>query len=167
MLHRVEASIPPCLRLTSSFAPLIQVFGDALFLVRKYRLAASPSPGDDLLVATLKSEALVRIRFSGSGDQYRVSDIKRWFASSQTSGRYVRLRDVVAGPDSSFYVLTSNRTGRGRAKSRDDRILLVAQTRCQLVPNLGRACASMVLGKMCRPMEMLIPRISCSAPIRG
>jgi quinoprotein glucose dehydrogenase len=83
--------------------------------------------GNDLLVATLKSEALIRIRFSGSGDQYRISDIQRWFASSQSSGRYGRLRDVVAGPDSSFYVLTSNRDGRGRAKPGDDRILRIVQ----------------------------------------
>jgi quinoprotein glucose dehydrogenase len=84
--------------------------------------------GNDLLVATLRSEALIRIRFSGSNDQYRVRDIQRWFASTQSSGRFGRLRDVVVGPGNSFYVLTSNREGRGRPKLGDDRILRVALT---------------------------------------
>jgi quinoprotein glucose dehydrogenase len=84
--------------------------------------------GNDLLVATLKSEALIRIRFSGSGDQFRVIEIQRWFASSPSSGRYGRLRDIVAGPDGAFYVLTSNRDGRGSARPGDDRILRITLT---------------------------------------
>jgi len=81
--------------------------------------------GNDLLVATLRSEALIRIQFLGSGDRYRVIAIQRWFASSRSSGRYGRLRDVVAGPDGTFYVLTSNRDGRGRARPGDDHILRI------------------------------------------
>ena len=78
--------------------------------------------GDHLLVATLKSEALIRVRLSGSDGQYRATEIQRWFVSSRSSGRYGRLRDVVLGLDGSLYVLTSNRNGRGRSKPGDDRI---------------------------------------------
>src|SRR5262249_35963749 len=84
--------------------------------------AASLFAGDHLLVATLKSEALIRVRLSGSDGQYRATEIQRWFVSSRSSGRYGRLRDVVLGPDGSLYVLTSNRNGRGRSKPGDDRI---------------------------------------------
>jgi quinoprotein glucose dehydrogenase len=84
--------------------------------------------GDDLLVATLKSEALIRIRFAGSNGHYRATDIQRWFISQRSASRYGRLRDVVRGPEGSFYLLTSNRDGRGRARPGDDRILRVTLT---------------------------------------
>jgi quinoprotein glucose dehydrogenase len=84
--------------------------------------------GDDLLVATLKSEALIRIRFAGSDGHYRATDIQRWFISQRSTGRYGRLRDVVRGPEGSFYLLTSNRDGRGSARPGDDRILRITLT---------------------------------------
>jgi glucose/arabinose dehydrogenase len=82
--------------------------------------------GNDLLIATLKSEALIRVRFVRSADQYRATDIQRWFASPRSAGRYGRMRDVVRGPDGVFYVLTSNRDGRGRPGPGDDRILRIS-----------------------------------------
>src|SRR5262245_36989750 len=81
--------------------------------------------GDDLLVATLKSEALIRLRLSGPDANYRPREIQRWFSSPGSRGRYGRLRDVVRGPDGAFYVLTSNRDGRGNHKPEDDRILRI------------------------------------------
>jgi glucose/arabinose dehydrogenase len=39
------------------------------------------------------------------------------------SGKYGRIRDVVEGPDGFIYFSTSNRDGRGRPASDDDRIL--------------------------------------------
>jgi len=81
--------------------------------------------GNDLLVATLKSETLLRIRLQKSDGRYRATDIQRWFASQASEGRYGRLRDVVGGPDGAFYVLTSNRDGRGTPRPNDDRILRI------------------------------------------
>src|SRR5262249_50408868 len=90
--------------------------------------------GSDLLVATLKSETLVRIRFAETGAAYRATDIQRWFSRSPSLGRYGRLRDVVSGPDGAYYVLTSNRDGRGRPRPYDDHILRITLS--------GRALAS-------------------------
>jgi glucose/arabinose dehydrogenase len=74
----------------------------------------------DLFVATLRSEALIRIRLERAGEGWRAAAIERWFDS-----RYGRLRDAVVGPDGALYVLTSNRDGRGRARQGDDRILRI------------------------------------------
>jgi glucose/arabinose dehydrogenase len=40
-------------------------------------------------------------------------------------GEFGRLRDVVVGPDGALYIATSNRDGRGRPASDDDRILRI------------------------------------------
>ncbi len=40
-------------------------------------------------------------------------------------GRYGRLRNVRKGPDGKFYLLTSNRDGRGRPDADDDRVISV------------------------------------------
>jgi quinoprotein glucose dehydrogenase len=77
----------------------------------------------DLMVATLRGEGLIRVKF-GRGD--RVTAVERWFASAPGKGRYGRLRDVVMGPDKALYVLTSNRDGRGTPQDGDDRILKLA-----------------------------------------
>jgi len=90
--------------------------------LRTSRSSSSATP-------TAQGEALIRIRFSGSGGQYRAIDIQRWFASSQSSGSYGRLRDIVAGPDGAFYVLTSNRDGRGRSRPGDDHRLRITLSR--------------------------------------
>ena len=84
--------------------------------------------GDYLYVATLRSEALLRIRFARSGPAdpgWRAEEIIRLFATDGYSGTYGRLRQVVAGPDGALYVLTSNRDGRGRPRPGDDRILRI------------------------------------------
>jgi glucose/arabinose dehydrogenase len=75
------------------------------------------SLGGNLLVATLGSQALVRIVLGEDGEVVR---IERWF-----EGRYGRLRDVVEGPDGALYVLTNNTDGRGRPRDGDDRILRI------------------------------------------
>lgn len=100
---------------------------------------------DDLFVATLGSEALVRIGIEKSAGGYRVTAIERWFASAPSEGllgrlrdtamraerrlastpsggRLGRMRDVVIGPDEALYVLTNNRA-RGHPLAGDDRIL--------------------------------------------
>ncbi|MFO8112260.1 MAG: PQQ-dependent sugar dehydrogenase [Desulfosalsimonadaceae bacterium] len=76
-----------------------------------------------LYVATLRSEALVRINVEPAGDSYDVKRIDRLFASDWFEGTYGRLRDAVTGPDDALYVLTSNRDGRGSPRDGDDKIL--------------------------------------------
>ncbi|MBA4373354.1 MAG: glucose dehydrogenase [Thermodesulfovibrio sp.] len=74
----------------------------------------------DLFVATLKSQALIRIRLEKGTE--KVMRIERWFASSNSSGKYGRLRSVVEGPDGALYFLSNNRDGRGTPKQGDDKI---------------------------------------------
>ena len=93
-------------------------------------LQATPPGGifwvkNDLYVATLRSESLIRIRMETADGEFKVSAIERWFATENFSGKYGRLRDVVSGPDKSLYVLTSNRDGRGRQRPDDDKILRI------------------------------------------
>ena len=74
----------------------------------------------DLFVATLKSQALIRIRMEK--DPEKVTRIERWFASDYSEGIYGRLRDVVQGPDGALYFLSNNRDGRGTPEPGDDKI---------------------------------------------
>ncbi len=76
----------------------------------------------DLFVATLRSEALIRIKVKKSGKSYKAERIERWFAFDNRRGKFGRLRDVVEGPDGNLYVLTSNRDGRGNPQPGDDKI---------------------------------------------
>ncbi len=75
---------------------------------------------NDLFVATLRSQCLIRIRLDGKSE--KVMSIERWFSSPTGEGRFGRLRDVVEGPDSALYFLTNNRDGRGSPRSADDKI---------------------------------------------
>ncbi len=81
-----------------------------------------PDLRDNLFVATLRSEALIRIKLEAAKNSYRVTGIERWFASDDSQGKYGRLRDVVQGPDGALYFLTNNRDGRGTPKEGDDKI---------------------------------------------
>lgn len=83
--------------------------------------------GGDLFVASLRAEALVRLRLEHSGDLWWVASIERWFATGPAASTYGRLRDAVVGPDGALYVLTSNRDGRGRPRPGDDRILRITR----------------------------------------
>ncbi len=75
----------------------------------------------DLYIATLGSQALVRIVLKGG----RVAGIERWFNDGDDN-RYGRLRDAVRGPDGALYVLTGNRDWRGSDPDPgDDRILRI------------------------------------------
>jgi glucose/arabinose dehydrogenase len=76
-----------------------------------------------LYVATLRSEALMRIYVEPASGTYKVANIDRLFANDWFSGIYGRLRDVVDGPDGALYVLTNNHDGRGTPHEGDDKIL--------------------------------------------
>jgi quinoprotein glucose dehydrogenase len=76
----------------------------------------------DLFVATLRSQALVRIGIERTPGGWRATAIERWFAEGAQNGRFGRLRDAVVGPDGALYVLTSNRDGRGSPRPSDDNI---------------------------------------------
>lgn len=83
----------------------------------------------DLFVATLRSEALIRVRLKKSGGSYTITAIQRWFAEDDQNGKYGRLRDVVVGPDGALYFLTNNRDGRGRPRKDDDKIYRIMPLR--------------------------------------
>jgi glucose/arabinose dehydrogenase len=71
----------------------------------------------DYVFATLRGEALYRLRFDGD----RIAD-----EEVLLEGDYGRLRTVVEGPDGALYVLTSNQDGRGSPAGEDDRVLRVS-----------------------------------------
>jgi quinoprotein glucose dehydrogenase len=77
---------------------------------------------NDLFVATLRSEALIRVKCGRGDNKYQVVEIERWFARGDQEGRYGRLRDVVESPEGTLYFLTSNRDGRGKLRPGDDKI---------------------------------------------
>jgi len=87
-----------------------------------YKGGLLPHLKDDLFVATLRSEALIRIRWGRGGNGHRVLDIERWFVRDDQEGKYGRLRDVVQGPEGALYFLTNNRDGRGNPRPGDDKI---------------------------------------------
>ena len=72
------------------------------------------------MFGTLRGEHLVRLRVSGA----RVLGAERLFED-----RFGRIRNVVEGPDSALYLLTSNRDGRGDPSSQDDRIIRLVPPR--------------------------------------
>lgn len=79
----------------------------------------------DLFVATLSSQALIRIGFERTKDAMKPVAIERWFARGPAEGRFGRLRDAVVGLDNALYVLTSNKDGRGDAAGDDDKIIRI------------------------------------------
>lgn len=81
----------------------------------------------DLFVATLRSRALIRIQLVQQEDDFQVTAIERWFDPDHGETTFGRLRDAVVGPDNHLYLLTSNRDGRGRTRSGDDRIVRITR----------------------------------------
>jgi glucose/arabinose dehydrogenase len=84
---------------------------------------ASPSgaaiAGGALYVGALRGERLWRVPLDGA---------RTGAPQALLDGRFGRLRTVVAAPDGSLWVTTSNRDGRGSPADDDDRIVRVAIT---------------------------------------
>ena len=80
---------------------------------------ASPSGaavlGGALYVAALRGERLWRVPLDGNGGTGTPQALLQQ--------EYGRLRTVVAAPDGSLWVTTSNRDGRGEPAAQDDRVL--------------------------------------------
>lgn len=97
--------------------------GDPRFVdpVQQWSTAeASPSglaiAGDTLFLAALRGERLWSIFPASAG----APNAAAWF-----EGAYGRLRDAVAAPDGSLWILTNNTDGRGSPRDGDDRLLRV------------------------------------------
>jgi glucose/arabinose dehydrogenase len=95
----------PLLEYTPSCAP-----GSGTF----YRGSAFPQFSGNFFFGCLRGTSIVRVVLDGR----RVVSQERMF-----QGKFGRIRDVATGPDGALYFTTSNRDGRGRPASNDDRIL--------------------------------------------
>ena len=109
---QADASRPDMQPPITFFAPAVAPSGASF-----YRGNAFPGFRNDLFVATLRGQALLRIRLDPANPR-RVQSIERLLEN-----RFGRLRDVVSGPDGYLYLATNNRDGRGAPGADDDRIL--------------------------------------------
>jgi glucose/arabinose dehydrogenase len=97
------------------FSPAVAPAG-AMF----YRGTAFPEMRNNFLFCTLKGESLIRVVLDGR----RVVQQQRLL-----EGKYGRLRAIAEGPDGAIYFSTSNKDGRGKPASDDDRILRLVPSR--------------------------------------
>lgn len=95
----------PLLEYTPAVAPASGMF---------YRGAVFPEWRGNYFFGCLRGQCVIRVVLDGR----RVVSQERLLVED-----YGRIRDVAEGPDGTIYFSTSNRDGRGRAASDDDRIL--------------------------------------------
>jgi glucose/arabinose dehydrogenase len=104
----------------SRFAdPLLESGGSATWAPTGAAFIASGPLRGSMLFTGLRSQALHRVVLGPDGKSVV-------FQEELLKGQFGRLRDVEPAPDGSFYVLTSNRDGRGAPTADDDRIIKVA-----------------------------------------
>lgn len=72
--------------------------------------------GGSLFFGGLRGQTLYEATVSDN----RVGEVLEHFR-----GQYGRIREVIAGPDGMLYITTSNRDGRGKVQSTDDKIIRV------------------------------------------
>jgi glucose/arabinose dehydrogenase len=96
------------------FSPSVAPSGAAF-----YRGTRFPAFRNQLFVATLRGQALLRVSFDPANPR-RITGVERLL-----EGRYGRLRDVIVGPDQALYLCTSNRDGRNTPVPSDDRVLRI------------------------------------------
>jgi len=98
----------PLLEYTPACAPASGLF---------YRGSALPQFTGNFFFGCLRGERIIRVKLDG-----------RSVVSQENllEGKYGRIRDIAEGPDGLIYFSTSNRDGRGRPASDDDRIMRIA-----------------------------------------
>jgi glucose/arabinose dehydrogenase len=98
----------PLLEYTPACAPASGMF---------YRGSALPAFKGDFFFGCLVGARIIRVTLDG-----------RSVVSQENllEGKYGRIRDIAEGPDGLIYFSTSNRDGRGRPASDDDRIMRMA-----------------------------------------
>lgn len=95
----------PLLEYTPAVAPASGMF---------YRGSALSQFRDNFFFGCLKGERIIRVVLDGR---------KVVSQENLLAGKYGRIRDIAEGPDGAIYFSTSNRDGRGKATSDDDRII--------------------------------------------
>lgn len=103
--------VSPVAEYTPAVAPASGMFYDG---------TAFPQFTGNYFFACLRGKCLIRLVMDGR----RIVREERLFSDA-----YGRLRAVAEGPDGTLYVSTSNRDGRGRPASTDDRILRLVPAR--------------------------------------
>ena len=98
----------PLLEYTPACAPASGMF---------YRGSALPAFKGNFFFGCLRGERIIRVTLDG---RRVVSE------ENLLEGKYGRIRDIAEGPDGLIYFSTSNRDGRGRPASDDDRIMRMA-----------------------------------------
>jgi glucose/arabinose dehydrogenase len=101
-----EGLEPPLLEYTPACAPASGAF---------YRGNAFPSFKGNFFFGCLRGEALHQV----------VLDGRRVVSDEVIIKDYGRIRDVAEGPDGFLYFSTSNRDGRGKPATDDDRIMRI------------------------------------------
>jgi glucose/arabinose dehydrogenase len=109
-----DATRPDMIAPRTFFTPSVAPSGAAF-----YSGTAIPAFRNQLFVATLAAQALLRVTIDGSGSRH-VASVERLLEH-----KYGRLRDVVNGPDGFLYLCTSNRDGRNTPVAEDDRLLRI------------------------------------------
>ncbi|HWP42677.1 MAG TPA: PQQ-dependent sugar dehydrogenase, partial [Blastocatellia bacterium] len=100
-----EGMVSPILLYTPAVAPASGMF---------YRGSAFPEFRGNFFFGCLRGETIIRVALDGR----RVVSQERML-----EGQYGRIREVAEGPDGAIYFSTSNRDGRGKPASDDDRII--------------------------------------------
>jgi len=93
------------------FSPSIAPSGASFYRGNRF-----PQFADNLFVATLRGEHLLRLTV-GAGARTVVAQERL------LEGSFGRLRTVVSGPDGYLYIATNNQDGRGSPQAGDDRVL--------------------------------------------
>jgi glucose/arabinose dehydrogenase len=97
----------------AEYTPTIGISGLAV-----YESDRIPGWRGSLVFTSLRAGTLLRLVLSENGRAARGQELI-------LDGDFGRLRDVVVGPDGRLYIATSNRDGRGRPASGDDRIIRI------------------------------------------